>query len=62
MSEDPLDRERNHWWKAKKWAYFNLNRLYIRYWCPHSNPPGPSADCEPDTATLRLLPSRRAIR
>ncbi|KAK4674460.1 Nonsense-mediated mRNA decay protein 5 [Podospora pseudopauciseta] len=29
--EDPLERERHHWWKAKKWAYFNLNRLYIRY-------------------------------
>jgi hypothetical protein len=28
---DPADRERHHWWKAKKWAYFNLNRLYIRY-------------------------------
>jgi len=32
--EDPLERERQHWWKAKKWAYFNLNRLYIR----HGNP------------------------
>lgn len=31
MQEDPLERERHHWWKAKKWAYFNLNRLYIRY-------------------------------
>ncbi|KAK0723723.1 armadillo-type protein [Apiosordaria backusii] len=29
--EDPLERERHHWWKAKKWAYFNLNRLYIRH-------------------------------
>ncbi|KAK4452802.1 nonsense-mediated mRNA decay protein 5 [Podospora aff. communis PSN243] len=29
--EDPLERERQHWWKAKKWAYFNLNRLYIRH-------------------------------
>ncbi|KAJ4298449.1 Nonsense-mediated mRNA decay protein 5 [Collariella sp. IMI 366227] len=28
---NPLDRERHHWWKAKKWAYFNLNRLYIRH-------------------------------
>jgi hypothetical protein len=30
MQEDPPERERHHWWKAKKWAYFNLNRLYIR--------------------------------
>ena len=25
------ERETNHWWKAKKWAYANLNRLYVRY-------------------------------
>jgi hypothetical protein len=31
MPEDAADREIHHWWKAKKWAYFNLNRLYIRY-------------------------------
>ncbi|KAL2256227.1 hypothetical protein VTK26DRAFT_1966 [Humicola hyalothermophila] len=31
MQGDPLERERHHWWKAKKWAYFNLNRLYIRH-------------------------------
>ncbi len=30
MLEDVDDRERHHWWKAKKWAYFNLNRLWIR--------------------------------
>lgn len=30
MEDEPLERERHHWWKAKKWAYFNLNRLYIR--------------------------------
>ncbi|CAN8100085.1 unnamed protein product [Discula destructiva] len=34
MADEPLERERHHWWKAKKWAYFNLNRLYIR----HGNP------------------------
>ncbi|KAH7029444.1 importin-7 [Microdochium trichocladiopsis] len=34
MSEDLDERERHHWWKAKKWAYFNLNRLWIR----HGNP------------------------
>jgi hypothetical protein len=31
MADDPEDREKHHWWKAKKWAYFNLNRLFIRY-------------------------------
>lgn len=31
MRDDPTDRETHHWWKAKKWAYFNLNRLFIRY-------------------------------
>jgi len=34
MVEDLDERERHHWWKAKKWAYFNLNRLWIR----HGNP------------------------
>lgn len=32
--EDTQQREQHRWWKAKKWAYFNLNRLYIR----HGNP------------------------
>ncbi|ROT41635.1 importin-beta domain-containing protein [Sodiomyces alkalinus F11] len=31
MGDDPLEREKHHWWKAKKWAYFNLNRLFIRH-------------------------------
>lgn len=31
MMLDESDREKHHWWKAKKWAYFNLNRLFIRY-------------------------------
>lgn len=31
LSEDVDEREGNHWWKAKKWAYANLNRLYVRY-------------------------------
>ncbi|RYP17478.1 hypothetical protein DL767_010017 [Monosporascus sp. MG133] len=34
MLDDTDERERHHWWKAKKWAYFNLNRLWIR----HGNP------------------------
>ena len=32
--EDTFEREKHHWWKAKKWAYFILNRLFIR----HGNP------------------------
>lgn len=31
LDEDLEERERNHWWKAKKWAYANLNRLFVRY-------------------------------
>jgi hypothetical protein len=31
LPEDLTEREANHWWKAKKWAYFNLNRLFVRY-------------------------------
>jgi len=42
MSEDIEDRERNHWWKARKWAYANLNRLYVRY----GNPTGLSSNQE----------------
>lgn len=34
MPEDLEEREQNHWWKAKKWAYANLNRLFIRYGNP----------------------------
>ncbi|UKZ84656.1 uncharacterized protein TrAFT101_000554 [Trichoderma asperellum] len=37
MMLDESDREKHHWWKAKKWAYFNLNRLFIR----HGNPSSP---------------------
>ncbi|UKZ74242.1 hypothetical protein TrVFT333_001904 [Trichoderma virens FT-333] len=37
VMSDVTDREKHHWWKAKKWAYFNLNRLFIR----HGNPTSP---------------------
>lgn len=36
MSEDTDDRERNHWWKARKWSYANLNRLFGRHGNPSS--------------------------
>lgn len=31
LDEDYEERERNHFWKSKKWAYANLNRLFVRY-------------------------------
>ncbi|KIW62630.1 hypothetical protein PV04_10787 [Phialophora macrospora] len=34
MVDDAEDRERNHWWKARKWSYANLNRLFVRYGNP----------------------------
>lgn len=36
MPEDVEERETNHWWKCKKWAYANLNRLFTRYGNPTS--------------------------
>ncbi|KAI9861983.1 MAG: hypothetical protein M1813_005054 [Trichoglossum hirsutum] len=33
-SEDVDERELNPWWKSKKWAYANLNRLFVRYGNP----------------------------
>ncbi|KAH7309082.1 armadillo-type protein [Stachybotrys elegans] len=43
MPEDIYDREKHHWWKAKKWAYFNLNRLFIRQGNPSSPGKGDEA-------------------
>ncbi|ORY80013.1 importin-7 [Protomyces lactucae-debilis] len=31
MSTDLDERESHPWWKAKKWAYFSLDRLFSRY-------------------------------
>ena len=31
MVNDLDEREQNHWFKAKKWSYANLNRLFVRY-------------------------------
>ena len=36
LPDDLDERETNHWWKAKKWAYSNLNRLFARYGNPQS--------------------------
>jgi hypothetical protein len=35
LPEDLDERESNHWWKAKKWAYANLNRLFVRLVVDH---------------------------
>lgn len=39
MSEDLDEREQNFWWKARKWCYANLNRVFVRY----GNPTGLSS-------------------
>lgn len=44
MVEDLAERELNHWWKAKKWAYANLNRLFVRY----GNPTTATKKSEPE--------------
>ncbi|EMC92732.1 hypothetical protein BAUCODRAFT_259877 [Baudoinia panamericana UAMH 10762] len=44
MVEDLDERELNHWWKCKKWAYVNLNRLFVRYGNPASLQKGNGED------------------
>ncbi|OJJ58646.1 hypothetical protein ASPSYDRAFT_57909 [Aspergillus sydowii CBS 593.65] len=44
MMESKEERELAHWWKCKKWAYANLNRLFIRY----GNPTTMSKSSNPD--------------
>ncbi|KAK3111642.1 Nonsense-mediated mRNA decay protein 5 [Teratosphaeriaceae sp. CCFEE 6253] len=44
MLEDLDERELNHWWKCKKWAYVNLNRLFVRYGNPGSLQKGNGED------------------
>ncbi|CUA73326.1 Importin-7 [Rhizoctonia solani] len=34
IPEDLEEREKSPWWKAKKWAYATLNRLFTRYGSP----------------------------
>ncbi|KAL7276738.1 Nonsense-mediated mRNA decay protein 5 [Rhizina undulata] len=36
LLENIEEREVHPWWKAKKWAYSNLNRLFVRYGNPTS--------------------------
>ncbi|KAF1959867.1 ARM repeat-containing protein [Byssothecium circinans] len=44
LIDDLDEREINHWWKAKKWSYANLNRLFVRY----GNPSALSKNAEVD--------------
>ncbi|KAG8724819.1 hypothetical protein FRC09_013780 [Ceratobasidium sp. 395] len=37
---DAQEREKCPWWKAKKWTYAILNRLFTRYGCPSELPEG----------------------
>ena len=36
LTEDIEERDQNKWWKAEKWSYANLNRLFVRYGNPTS--------------------------
>ena len=38
VPEDEDDRERSEWWKAKKWAYKILGRLFHRFGNPSQLP------------------------
>ena len=45
MTEDDVfEREKHHWWKTKKWAYFNLNRLFVRHGSPSTFPKSATPD------------------
>ncbi|KAG9245341.1 nonsense-mediated mRNA decay protein-like protein [Calycina marina] len=44
LPDDLTEREANHWWKSKKWAYFNMNRLFVRYGNPSSLQKGNGED------------------
>lgn len=35
LNDEPDERASNDWWKSKKWAYSNLNRLFVRYVYPN---------------------------
>lgn len=38
VPEDPEEREKSEWWKAKKWAYAVLGRLFHRFGNPSQLP------------------------
>lgn len=54
MAEDVDERPNHPWWKSKKWAYANLNRLFVRYVLGgESGGEGREADGRLDMATRR---------
>ncbi|KAI0017885.1 importin-beta domain-containing protein [Xylariomycetidae sp. FL0641] len=54
MSDDIDERERHHWWKSKKWAYFNLNRLWIRHGSPEAQTPNSNESKEVEAAKYKF--------
>ncbi|KAK0526479.1 Nonsense-mediated mRNA decay protein 5 [Tilletia horrida] len=42
LPDDDDARELAPWWKAKKWAYFSLNKLFVAYGNPSQLPPAKS--------------------
>ncbi|WFD45065.1 Nonsense-mediated mRNA decay protein 5 [Malassezia psittaci] len=40
LASDPEERAKLSWWKAKKWAYYSLNKLFSRYGIPSQLAPG----------------------
>jgi importin-7 len=38
LPQDESERERSEWWKAKKWAYGTLDRLFHRFGSPSQLP------------------------
>ena len=44
LMESLEEREMSHWWKCKKWAHINLNRLFIRYGNPAALQKGSGAE------------------
>ncbi|KDN41225.1 ARM repeat-containing protein [Tilletiaria anomala UBC 951] len=38
LPDEPEERAKSSWWKAKKWAYFSLNRLFSKYGNPSQLP------------------------
>ncbi|WFD32761.1 Nonsense-mediated mRNA decay protein 5 [Malassezia sp. CBS 17886] len=39
LADDAEAREKTSWWKAKKWAFYSLNKLFSRYGIPTQLPP-----------------------
>ncbi|KAJ5542273.1 hypothetical protein N7535_004694 [Penicillium sp. DV-2018c] len=52
MGDSKEEREMNHWWKCKKWAYANLNRLFIRYGNPTTITKSSTPDYTPYAKTF----------